>query len=239
MDNMLKEITKQIVNYADNDAEFGWLTLVEDGLEFRFPKRALVWAVFKESLAISRLLPEYESFAGSGWKLPLDNSYHTDALLGAGIDLDDAYEYDSEGYRAWHRAVYEIDKEYRNVFKYDFIVLANTLPTDRKYITAMVYEHELLEPNTTSSISIFCAESADDEWGRRRAIVIPNGSAKYDLAGQHADIIISERGGPLCHMATVAREQGKLMIAIPDAVERFPRFTTLNFDLTDNTINLV
>ena len=234
----MDKIAQQIIEYADNDAELGWLEFEHEGQQWRFPKRATVWAVLGNSAATRQLLPEYEAFADTGWKLQLDNSYHTDALLGAGIDIDNAYDR-GPAYEAWHHAGFLIEQEYRKKLKFDFTVLVNNLPTDRTYISVQVYDYKPLKKDTWTNSSIFCADPPKEDWDLRRCIVIPNGSIDYDLAAQNADVIITETGGPLCHLATVSRERGKLMIRMDNAVKRFPRFSTFDINLTDLTIDLV
>ena len=235
----MDKIEQEIIEYANNDKELGWLIFENEGQEWRFPKRATVWAVLGESAATRQLLPDYEAFAESGWKLQLDNPFHTDALIGAGFDIDNAYDHGSPEYNAWIYAGFLIEKEYREILKFDFTVLVNNLPIDRNYVSVMVYDYETLNENTWSSSSIFCAEPPKGDWDRRRCIVIPNGSIDYDLAAQNADVIITETGGKLCHLATVSRERGKIMIRIDNAVERFPRFSKFSINLVDLTIDLV
>lgn len=160
-------------------------------------------------------------------------------MLAAGIDLEHAYDYDSRHYNAWHEACRYTEKEFSKNYSFDFVVLANTLPTDRTWVYCKVYDHEPLEPNTISNINIHCADEAPEkDWDVRRAIVIPHGGIEYDLAAQNADVIITEVGGKLCHLATVSREKGKLMIRVDNAIERFPTFTKMEIDIENMKITL-
>jgi hypothetical protein len=61
--------------------------------------------------------------------------------------------------------------------------------------------------------------------------VIPNASIQYDLAARNADVIITEVGGSLAHLAIVSREKGKILLRVDNAVERFPYWTKLRVDL--------
>lgn len=239
-DRIIEQARKDVIEFANNDAECGWLDLAHRGNSYRFPKRALIWYVFGRMHAITDLLPPYEAFAPMGAKLQLDDPYHTDTLLGAGIALDLGLQFDHPDTEALSLAVREIENEYRNEFKFDFTILANNLEilNDRSSITVQVYDYP--EPIDLSqrwqSSHIDCADAPEDEWDKRRAIVIPHAGIEYDLAARNADVIITEVGGPLAHLATVSREKGKLLIRVQGAMERFSWPAKLSINIDDLTI---
>jgi len=235
----IDELKFNITNYANNDEECGWFVIEHEGETFSFPKRAIMWAVFGNSNAISKLLPEYEAFSDYGLKMQGDNVFHTDCWLGAGFDIEDAYEHNTKESQAWVNAMYQIEHSFEDLLSFDFIILANELKTKENLMNARVYQYDKpLGKNSWSSTHIDCADKPSENHGQLRCIVIPNASVEYDLAVRNADIIITETGGKLSHLATVSREKGKLMIRMDDAVERFPNFTKFWINLDDLSLEL-
>ena len=216
---------KMVKEYADNDEEHGWLNVPFEGTVYKFPKRALIWYVFGRMTAIRDLLPEYEPFSYSGMKLTNDDRYHTDMILGAG--LTDSYHDSIDEARRL------IKEEYKKIFTFDFTVLADGRSYKEPYIPLMVYDHSPLKQGVISNINIHSQTEASYQ---KRCIVIPKASIDYDLAAVNADVIITEQGGPLAHLAIVSREQGKLLIRIDNAVKQFPKFSKLMIDLNKLTL---
>lgn len=109
--------------------------------------------------------------------------------------------------------------------------------------SAMVYEHTpALDPGVYSSIHIDSAggkkPDPDDLMPRLCAICIPHAGVEYERAARNADVIITETGGKLAHMATVARESGRLLIRVDNACDRLPPFTKINFNMTRQTMEI-
>ncbi len=63
------------------------------------------WALRRTSL--KHLAPPWETVCPSGMKLPLDDPYHTDWWLGAGLELDES-PYGSDVDKAAHHTMYEL-----------------------------------------------------------------------------------------------------------------------------------
>lgn len=236
-EEQLEQLRQQIVEFADNDGEYGWLPVGK----FRFPKRALIHHVFGNMPPLKDLLPSYTAFSPVGLKLPLDNQFHSDLWIGAGFDLSDTYNRGSNETEALHEAVFLIEEEMKELVTFDFTILANNLKNDGSIrdtvITVHVYQYDgPLEKNQWSNTHIDCAEKPTKWWNHKRGIVVPHAGMEYDLAVRNAEVIITEVGGPLAHLAIVSREKGKLLIRVPDAVKRFPRFSKLSIDLNNLTL---
>lgn len=241
---------KDIIEFANNDKEYGWHETVHDGKLYKFPKRALMWAVFGNSTAIIPMLPEYEPFCRSGFKMMNDNAFHSDVWLGAGFDLDKAYRMDiddddivaGKNIEAYHEATYEIEDEFSDKFSFDFVVLANGLPKELKRFDMFVYKADPDYPPTSSSnIAIQCQNKSNlnEYCPQLNAICLPEASVKYDAVSQNAEVIITEVGGPLSHLATVSRESGKILIRVDKALEKFKPFSKLKLDLEKMTLKAV
>jgi hypothetical protein len=228
----IEELHMKVHEYADDDTEYGWHLQEYHGKVFRFPKRALLWYVFGNMRAMEDLLPEYEAFSPSGMKLQLDNRYHTDVMLGAGWDIEDRdfyWNFDSDEHRALHAAKLAMEDEFHALREFGFTILANT--TNRKRFSCQVWDHEPKKENCKTNYHIDDVDAPKEDYDRLRAIVIPNASIQYDLAARNADVIITEVGGSLAHLAIVSREKGKILLRVDNAVERFPYWTKLRVDL--------
>jgi len=234
----IEELQMQIHEYADDDEEYGWLIIRGESGTWRFPKRALIWYVFGGMTAMRDLLPEYEAFSPSGLKLQMDNRYHTDVMIGAGFGIDGTYDHGSDQNEALHEAVRQIEDEFKELRHFDFTILANA--QSRKYFRCQVFDHEPKEnPNSTTNYHIDDQDPPKDKYDTLRAICIPNASIKYDLAARNADVIITEVGGELAHLAIVSREKGKLLIRVEGAVKKFPYWSKLRIDLDEMTLEAV
>lgn len=244
MDNELKILTQKIIDYANNDKEYGWLEFEFENVKFKFPKRALIWYVFQHTSMVKKHLPPYDAISPIGVKMYGDSRYHTDVMLGAGIPLDSYHDVRTdEGLlfnQAQHVAKMKIEKEFSKIFSFDFTILANGLPSEVKGFRAMVYEGvKKLEKNTISNVHILCQKGKtdfSDFYPELKAICIPHAGIEFDLVAKKADLIITEVGGKLSHLSTVSRESGKILIRVDDAMNKFPTFSKLNLCLEKMTI---
>lgn len=90
-----REIGEKVRKQAGNDT-FKLTVPATDGSDFREPTpervitvpRAPFWCwALGRAKSLNHLMPEWETVSASGLKLPLDNPYHSDWMLGAGLDL--------------------------------------------------------------------------------------------------------------------------------------------------------
>lgn len=238
-------LRQEIAQFADQDTELGWHEEVYEGKLYKFPKRALLWSVFRQSSAIRKLLPAYKPFSHRGMKMAGDCPFHSDTWIGAGLDPDQAYEDDLDKHdeagraaiAAFQEAKNSVEYAMRDQFSFDFVVLANGRRDTSPFLSVFVYEAMApLPANTYSSIHIQCQKPEKRRNGGLKAICLPDASVKYDVVAKNADVIITEQGGPLVHLATVSRETGKLLIRVDNAMEKFPPFSTLSINL--NTLKI-
>lgn len=241
----LTALRQQITQFAEQDTELGWHEEVYEGKLYKFPKRALLWSVFRHSAVIEKQLPAYKPFSHVGMKMPSDCPFHSDAWIGAGFDPEKAYDYDLDKHdKAGHAAIEafmeaknSVEYAMRDKFSFDFVVLANGLRNKGPFLSAFVYEaQEPLPENTYSSIHIQCQKPSKRRSGELNAICLPEAGVKYDAVAKNADVIITERGGPLAHLAIVSRETGKLLIRVDNACQKFPPFSKLSINL--NTLKI-
>lgn len=237
----LEELRAEVIEYADNDKEHGWLSVTTDeGFTCKFPKRALIHHVFDRMHPMADLIPPYKAFSPSGVKLQMDDPFHTDLWLGAGFDIDEAYKHGSDKTDALHDAIRMIEDEYREKMTFDFTILANGFEhKDITHFSAEVFEYDgPLRKGVWSSRHIDCADKPKNRHSTARCIVIPRASVEFQIMCTNADVIITEVGGSLAHMAIVSREQGKLLLRIDDAIKRFPPWSKFWIDLNDLSLKV-
>ena len=241
MSDYYKDTFNAIKEYADNDTEYGWHTCIYEQVKYRFPKRALIWYAFGKMSSIHDKLPKYEPISERSTKMWNDNQYHTDCIIGSGFDLENDNVYGSKVNNAIYTALIEIEEELKDLITFDFTILSNGLDIGNDYglLSGMVYDYDLeyMSENVSSNISIFNKKRIKHST-EYRTIVIPHAGIEYDLVAQNADIIITELGGKLSHLATVSREKGKLLIRMDNGVERFGIFTRFRLNLNDYTFTL-
>ena len=240
MEDMIEQARERIIDYANNDTEYGWLTVHHKGRNYKFPKRAMLYYVFERSIAMKKLLPEYKAFSGFGWKTTNDNRYHTDVLLGGGVDL---IHYSNQPFDrnviddVLFQASIMIEKEFKDLYVCDFVILANG--RKETYLNyCMVYQYDPPLKESMWSSNHIDSVKPDRHQYTHTAIVIPHAGVEFAHAAKNADVIISERGGRMCHLAIVSAEQGKILIRMDNAVERFKPFTRFDLDLNQLTFRI-
>lgn len=107
----LEQLGEQVRKQAGSDV-FD-MTLL-DGRVVQVPRAPFVrWALRKPLDIDPSRLPPWQTVSESGLKMCMDNPYHTDWLLGAGLTLEDAYD-DNVNTPAWDHAlalqVAEVDR---------------------------------------------------------------------------------------------------------------------------------
>lgn len=220
MDKKIQELKNKITSYADQDKKFGWFEIEYEGEKYRFPKRALIHYTFRRS-AFNGVLPKYTAFSPGSFKMILDCQFHTDVMIGAGFDVDNAYSVNRDTQKdVLLEAMLAIQEEYSDSYtKSDFVILANG--RKEKNFAVRFYDHTPLKKNERSSVSIWCSEK---ERGILKGIVLPHAGIEFDLAAQMADVIVTEVGGKLCHLATVSKERNKILILMKDATKKLDYF---------------
>jgi phosphohistidine swiveling domain-containing protein len=101
----IERIREGVIKQAGDDV---FQLHVSDGRVLTVPRAPFWhWALGRTSLR--HLAPPWEPVANSGMKLPMDNEFHTDWMVGAGVDLDESYN--SEVSKAAMNAVGEIQEQ--------------------------------------------------------------------------------------------------------------------------------
>lgn len=198
---------QQVVEFANNDAEFGWRTYAwkgqagMPGFTLRAPNRALLCYALSTTNA-SNLQPEYTPFSPRGLKTAEDNPFHTDVWLGCGFEVD-AKTYDRENpqYHAVVDLMFEVQKELLN---FEVQVLARG-----PALTGTVVYHDSAVIDKDS------------------ILVIPHAGVAFELGAMKSGAVICEVGGRLAHLVTVCREMNRPIIRMDNALSKLRRGQTV------------
>ena len=172
----------------------------------------------------------------SGAKMLGDDPYHSDWMLGAGIDLNKAYsssEPDSLPARVMAAAYATRYDVIRAKTAAQFVVLAHN-------------------PEVTSFYGKSIRGLKDTAAPPGSIVVVPNASPDYQLAMTSAcapdengkrGIVICETGGKLAHLATVGREFNCTVIMVPGALSKYLSgqysYDAISIDMSNRSISVV
>ena len=135
----------------------------------------------------------------SGMKMQGDDPYHTDWMIGAGLELDAMHEDGSNLSEVAFDRYFRMQEELLT-FKSAILCHAGS---DTVY-------GEVVHPKP------------DEDVLPGNIAIIPTANARYLKAAMTARAVIVERGGEMAHLVTVAREKGVLIMRHEDARKHFP-----------------
>lgn len=212
----LESYKNDVVNFANNDKEYGWKEFQdEDGNIIKVPYRAFLhYAVdfAKHNNKISLDIPPYTPKFKPGFKMLNDNPYHTDAWVGAGLDIDKAYDMSAWEYKLFMKKMFELQDCFFDDYEFNIITKG---------------EKSIIE-GTTVNISNYESIPKGE-----RILVIPHLGVEFETVALQCDAIITETGGKLAHLATVGRELKIPIIRIENAVIQFAIAHKFKFDLEE------
>lgn len=221
----IEEIRKSVVDFADNDKEYPWVshtymdTDTDKTITLSIPGRALACYALSSARAW-HLMPAYEPFAPTGLKMMLDNPYHSDAYLGAGLECDEtgAFKHFTPNDRALFDAMAKVQ---RVLTGFEFAVLARGARAKR----------------FLDGIAWHPGKECPKEKGKVPVLILPHAGVEFDAYARKAKCVISETGGRLSHLAVVSRERGIPLLMLEGAVTKFPQGTRFYIDLVDGTLS--
>lgn len=179
----------------------------EDG-EAQVPRAPFLHWCFSRRRTLQHLAPAWEPVCPSGLKMPLDDQYHSDWMVGAGLDLYDYHNHPS--YNAAIRLMGELQQQMG----------------DRKVTVlvegAKVYS-KVVHPKIGQKVP------------KGSIVVLPHLSPKYLSVTVDAAAVISEAGGATAHLAQIGRDRRLPMVVVANARQLFPEGFTVSVD-TENGI---
>jgi len=208
-----------VVAFADADSEFGWLELsayddqAKRNVQLRVPHRAFICAALDRAQA-QHLMPEYAPRCPTGLKLMNDDPYHSDAWLGAGMEVETAYNRELPEQRLFMDKLYELQRK-RLGFAFDVLARGK-----EDYVTGTVIH----DPELASEESI---------------LVVKTAAPEYAPAAVKCKAVIVETGSKLAHLVVVSREEAISVIRTENAVEKFPQGHQVSINFSAGTVSLL
>lgn len=209
---------------------------LDDGRVFQVPRLPFLhWALGNHG---RHLLPEWKWVAPFGLKMMNDNVWHTDWMLGAGINIWSWHGRGSLGIDedsalvrgAWDRR-YELQAE---MLGFECAVLSGAGRVEGYVIHP--------EPNQGLNLKlgpdVYVSHHKDV-----RVIVIPHAGPEYVQAAEEIRVrggaVITERGGAMAHLVNIGREQNMRIVRAEDAIKRYPgHMTWVTVDCDRGTIRI-
>lgn len=204
----LADLRAAVLKQAGDDLiDLSWEAQVNhDGTEVRVPAGAvkvprapfLHWAFARMKMYESQL-PPWQPVCPIGMKMVNDDPYHTDWVVGAGLDPDDRalLYYPGPVGDAAMKLSHELQDKFDEPSDVHVLV-------DGPYASGTVHHGKRKKPSPAGTI-----------------VVLPNLHPDYLEAIADAAAVITEEGGALAHLAQVSREQNLPMVRIVGALQRF------------------
>lgn len=165
--------------------------------------------------------PDYRPYSPRGLKEYHDNPYHTEWMVGGGIDLEKDYHAGSE----IQKAAFAWSQNYQKFF--------------------FGFEHQVLSSGPVVSGRIrFATDHNAHEIKSGDIVVIPSAGPKYQLHVEQAcrngkGGVIAINGHKGTHLAVVGRERGLTIFRIEDAASRFVEGLKVLLDPRHGTVHFV
>lgn len=217
-EGQMEHARRQILAQA-NDS--GWLDLPWKGQVLKVPKGAFECWALRRTKDRERATP-WKVMSGKDWKQVGDDPYHTDWMLGAGLEPN-----------LWHRDKTLQDAAYKLHFA---IQHPDSAPLPD------MFRANVLVALTQAVVGQVVYPKAGAAWydgGDRKVIVVPNLSPRYALALEGASLVISEAGGRLAHLSQVGMERGIPVLRLEDARQHLPEGTWVRVEAQSGEIEVV
>jgi phosphohistidine swiveling domain-containing protein len=190
-----------------------WIEIAVGDKTIKVPKAPFEhWCLSRSSGR--HLASPWEPVSTSGMKLPNDDPYHTDWMIGAGLPLDAMS--DEKLSDAVYKARFKLVEA---KLGHQCTVLSGQGSTGRK---------KVIHPDADAKI----AEDA--------IIVLPSASPKFlPLVAQiKTGAVIVEKGGSVAHLVNVAREREVKIVRVENAKKLYPEGTLVSVDCQNGKVEI-
>jgi phosphohistidine swiveling domain-containing protein len=210
----------RIIAQAGDD----WIEFpLDDGRVIRAPRTPFLhWAL---GIHGRHLLPDWEPVAPFGLKMQHDDPYHSDWMIGAGIDL-----------WSWHgnrnQGIPEDDTLINGATNQRFDLQITMLDFKAAVLSGTGRaQGYVMHPKPNEGLGI---DTTPGRWNSRdrdlRIVVIPHAGPEYVQAAIEAHsrggAVITERGGAMAHLVNVGREQNVKIVRVEGALKLYPDHMT-------------
>lgn len=172
----------------------------------------LHWA-FGRMKIFAAHLPSWQVVSPMNMKMTNDNPYHTDWVIGAGLDPEN------------YRLIY-----YPGPIAEAALTLASKLQDQfhRPGVHVLVDGPHALGFVEHGKPNLPVSEGA--------IVVLPNLDPKYLVATAHAAAVITEAGGATCHLAQICRDRSLPIVLMPNALTTFAEGNQVVVDTSTRTV---
>lgn len=198
-----------------------------DGRTVTVPRAPFVcWAMMRTD---PEAAPPWKPVSPSGLKLMNDDPYHSDWMLGAGIDLAESYK-DNVNRPAWDEAA-RIQEALRDR------AVDEHCDTPRDVPTGILAALDSLRRSTVRATVIVKGGKVSGTIGEDVA-VLPDLSPLRVPEIERAKAVIAETGGPASHLAIVARGQDLTVMRVANAMGIFEPGMRVTLDPQNGAITI-
>ena len=209
-----------ILDYAKADAEYGLkMFRVRDRdtgqyVDLSVPYRAFLCLAYSRA-RLNHLMPEYSPFTPPGLKGHfMDSSYHTDAWLGAGGNLENAYDEDLILQRVFMWKLHELQME---LTQFEFSILCKGC-----------------EPKIQGTVETNPEYASPD-----KILLVKNAAPEYAVAASNSAAVICEIGSKIAHLVIVSAEAGASVIRMDNATKIFKQGQEIEINLQSGEIRIL
>lgn len=208
-DDEIKGMRQVIIDQAGDN----WLEVSVDGNTLRIPQAPFEnWCLWRGDGA--HLAMPWKTVAPSGLKMGGDDPYHTDFMLGAGLELDAMADHNSP----LHKALWDLRaKVQEEKLGFKCAVLCGT---------------------GVSPVLKVVHPKRNEECKPDEVAVIPNAGPSYVAAANTAGAVITEVGGAMAHLVTVSREKDVKIVRVEGARKLYPEDMHLVVDCAAGDVHV-
>lgn len=203
----------KIIKQAGDD----WYEFKSGDKTIRVPRAPFIhWCLSRTSGA--HLAPKWKTVSPSGLKMMNDDPYHSDWIIGAGLELDAMLGPENELSDAAYQA--------RQTFMRELLGLKCAVLSGRG--------------STESWVKVTHPKKLDDVIPSDSVLVLPSADPKYlPLVIQvKTGAVIVEKGGSVAHLVNVAREQDVRIVRVEKALKLYPEGTLVKVDCETGEVDV-
>ncbi|WP_439398535.1 PEP-utilizing enzyme [Bradyrhizobium sp. PMVTL-01] len=197
----------QIIQQAGDD----WISITVNDKEIKLPRAPFEnWCLWRTDGA--HLAMPWQQVSPQGVKMFGDDPYHTDFLIGAGLEPD-AMIADGDLNEAIYNLRHRVQEE------------------------KLGFKCAVLSGNGTARGTVVHPKPHDNVPDDAIVVLRDASPAYLDLALK-AKAVIVERGGSMAHLVTVARAREAIIVRVDKALKLYPVYSSVTVDASAGTVQL-